>query len=91
MLDLLAEFIGAYMRKLRRVRRSQRPNKEPTDVDLWIPRVVVGAIAVTAVIATSGAIYMGLHGNAVPNVVANLATDAFIILTILAPRPKDNL
>lgn len=63
---------------------KKTPSKDP-----WIPRIVVGALALVAIISTGGALWSEMNGNPVPDIVSDLATDAFIILTMLAPRPKE--
>jgi hypothetical protein len=60
----------------------------PLDSDVWIYRLVVGALALAVLITVVGAILLAMQGRAVPDVLLAIGSGAVGALAgLLAPSP----
>lgn len=64
---------------------------KPLDNDVWIYRIVVGALSLTLVSCVIGAIYLEIKAEEVPELLTGLGTGALGALAgLLAPSPSRN-
>lgn len=60
------------------------PIKKPPCRDLWLPRIVAGALAATVLTCAGGSIWLTANGFLVPDFVPDLAFNSFISLAVMS-------